>query len=220
MSLAEKMLNVFMKYRLRDLVPFGFSTFLDFVNRKYSTFIFALKCLWHGVQLGEGGRIWGTVKMRRFPGSHIRIGKGFCLVNRAGRYAFNIFPQTLIRTYSSSSKVEIGDGVGANSMAIFCRSQTIRIGARTMLGGNCQIMDSDGHPLWPLSSRWHYSGSEHDAPVYIGEDVFIGLNVVVLKGSSIGNGAVIAAGSVVSGEIPSNCVAGGIPAKVIRYLGD
>ena len=213
-------LNALLKYKLRDLIPFGLHTFRDIVDGKYSTFIFALKCLWHGVQLGGGGRIWGTVKMRRFPGSQIKIGKNFYNVNRPGRYAFNIFPQTLIRTYSSSSKVEIGDGVGANSMAIFCRSQTIRIGARTMLGGNCQIMDSDGHPLWPLSSRSDYPGCEHDAPVYIGSDVFIGLNVVVLKGSSIGNGAVIAAGSVVSGEIPSNCVAGGIPAKVIRYLGD
>jgi acetyltransferase-like isoleucine patch superfamily enzyme len=139
-------------------------------------------------------------------------------VNRAGRYAFNIFPQTLIRTYASSASIQIGEGVGANSMAIFCRSQFISIGARTMIGGNCQIMDSDGHPLWPLSARWDYPGSEHDAPVEIGEDVYIGLNVMILKGSRIGNGAVIAAGSVVSGEIPPNCLAGGIPAKVIRHL--
>lgn len=140
--------------------------------------------------------------MRRFPGSQIRIGNGFYLVNRAGRYAFNIFPQTLMRTYSPTSRIEIGDGVGANSIAIFCRSQSIRIGARTMIGGNCQIMDSDGHALWPLSARWNYPGTDHDEGVDIGEDVFIGINVTVLKGSCIGNGAVIAAGSVVSGNIP------------------
>jgi acetyltransferase-like isoleucine patch superfamily enzyme len=180
--------------------------------------VLQVKCRWHGVQLGAGCRVWGRVKIRRFPGSEINIGRSLYLVNRPGRYAFNIFPQTLIRTYSPSSRIEIGDRVGANSMAIFCRSQTIRIGARTMIGGNCQIMDSDGHPLWPLTARWHYPGNEHDAPVDIGEDVYIGLNVIVLKGSRIGNGAVIAAGSVVSGDIPPNCVAGGIPARVTRQL--
>ena len=180
--------------------------------------VFCLKCRLHGVSLGKGCRVWGRVKLRRFPGSQIRIGQGFYLVNRAGRYAFNIFPQSLLRTYAASSRIEIGEAVGANSVAIFCLSQRIRIGDRTMIGGNCQIMDSDGHPLWPLSARWNYPGTDHDASVDIGEDVYIGLNVVVLKGSRIGNGAVIAAGSVVSGEIPPNCVAGGIPAKVIRRL--
>ena len=213
-------MKIFKKYKLRDLIPFIFPTLLDIIDYRYSTQIFRVKCFWHGVQLRRGCRIWGIVKMRRFPGSQIQIGEGFHLVNRAGRYAFNIFPQTLIRTYSSSSKIEIGHGVGANSMAIFCRSQRIGIGARTMIGGNCQIMDSDGHPLWPLSARWNYPGDEHDASVDIGADVFIGLNVVILKGTIIGNGAVIAAGSVVSGEIPPNCLAGGVPAKVIRYLDD
>jgi acetyltransferase-like isoleucine patch superfamily enzyme len=89
-----------------------------------------------------------------------------------------------------------------------------------MIGGNCQIMDSDGHPLWPLSARRHYPGIEYDAPVDIGDDVYIGLNVLILKGSSIGNGAVIAAGSVVTGMIPPNCLAAGVPAKVIRPLDD
>jgi acetyltransferase-like isoleucine patch superfamily enzyme len=213
-----RIVEILRRYSLRDLLPYACTQFCDRVDLLLSSFVFRLTCCWHGVQLSRACRIWGRVKMRRFPGSQIRIGNEFYLVNRPGRYAFNIFPQTLMRTYSSSARIDIGDGVGANSMAIFCRSQTIRIGARTMIGGNCQIMDSDGHPLWPLTARWHYPGNEHDAPVYIGEDVYIGLNVIVLKGSRIGNGAVIAAGSVVSGDIPPNCVAGGIPARVITQL--
>ena len=210
--------EILRRYSFRDLLPYACAQFFERVDLLVSSFVFRAKCLWHGVQLGGACRIWGRVKIRRFPGSQIRIGERFYLVNRAGRYAFNIFPQALLRTYAASSRIEIGDGVGANSVAIFCRSQTIRIGARTMIGGNCQIMDSDGHPLWPLTARWHYPGNEHDAPVDIGEDVYIGLNVIVLKGSRIGNGAVIAAGSVVSGDIPPNCVAGGIPARVTRQL--
>lgn len=207
-------------YPLRDLVPYACAMFRDWMHLIVSTLLFKMQCTWYGVSVGAGCRVLGGVRMRRFPGSRIYLGKRLSLVNRPGRYAFNIFPQSLMRTYSASSQIEIGDDVGANSVAIFCRSQSIRIGARTMIGGNCQIMDSDGHPLWPLSARRYYPGNEYDAPVDIGEDVYIGLNVVILKGSRIGNGAVIAAGSVVTGDIPPNCVAGGVPAKVIQPLDD
>lgn len=55
-------------------------------------------------------------------------------------------------------------------------------------------------------------------PVYIGKDVFIGMISLVLKGVTIGNGAVIGAGSVVIKDIPANVIAAGNPAKVIKQL--
>ena len=82
--------------------------------------------------------------------------------------------------------------------------------------GNCQITDSDGHSLWPPENRSNYSGAEFDEPVVIGENVFIGLNVIILKGAEIGDNSVIGAGSIVRGKIPANCMAAGVPAKVCR----
>jgi acetyltransferase-like isoleucine patch superfamily enzyme len=215
-----KLIDVLRRYSLRELIPFGLAIFVDAVDCILSTIRFRLLSRWHGVFVGRGSKVWGCVRFRRFPGSTIRIGRNLRAVCRPGRYAFNIFPQALIRTYSQSSRIEIGDDVGFNSIAIFCRSRKIIIGARTMIGGNCQIMDSDGHRLWPPAFRWFYPGNEDDAPVTIGEDVFIGLNVTILKGTSIGSGSVIAAGSIVAGTIPENCLAGGVPARVIRVFAD
>jgi len=212
--------EILLRYRFRDLIPYGLAQVLDAADRLYSSVRFMIQCLWHGVELTRSPppKVWGRAKIRRFPRSQIQIGSGFRLVTRSGRYAYNIFPQALIRTYSETSRVIIGSGVGVNSVALFCRSQTIRIGDNTMIGGNCQIMDSDGHPLWPPASRWNYSGSEHDRSVDIGANVFIGLNVIILKGARIGDGSIIAAGSIVRGDIPANCLAAGIPAKVVRYF--
>lgn len=58
---------------------------------------------------------------------------------------------------------------------------------------------------------------EEYEPIEIGNDVWIGANVIVLDGVSIGNGAIIAAGSVVTKDIPPYAIAGGVPAKIIKY---
>ncbi|EDM37183.1 acetyltransferase with multiple hexapeptide repeats [Pedobacter sp. BAL39] len=54
-------------------------------------------------------------------------------------------------------------------------------------------------------------------PISIGHDVFIGANVVILDGVSVGDGAIIAAGAVVKDDVPPYAIAGGVPAKIIRY---
>lgn len=58
------------------------------------------------------------------------------------------------------------------------------------------------------------------APVVIEDDVFIGMNCIILKGVRIGARSIIAAGSVVTKNIPADCIAAGNPAKVIRLLND
>ena len=56
------------------------------------------------------------------------------------------------------------------------------------------------------------------APIHIGRDVWIGANAVILPGITIGDGAVIAAGAVVTKDVPENTVAGGVPARVIKTI--
>lgn len=69
-------------------------------------------------------------------------------------------------------------------------------------------------------SDFHYIDDEHRFTVIIGNDVWIGSGVKIIEGVTIGDGAIIAAGSIVTKDIPSYAVAGGIPAKIIKYRFD
>lgn len=123
-----------------------------------------------------------------------------------------------IEASTPESVIEFGDGAQLNNNA-FIKSQGpgIRIGARALLGSHVEIFDSDFHDLRPNRRR---DGRPRMAPVELGEDVFVGDGVKILKGVTIGAHSVIGAGSVVTSPIPEGVVAAGNPARVIRALSD
>lgn len=104
--------------------------------------------------------------------------------------------------------LKLGSGYINSHVKIRCFKE-ISIGLNVSISENVTIWDSDAHQI--IGSR-----GEMIQPVKIGDNVWIGNNVIILKGVTIGNGSVIAAGSVVNKNIPDNCLAGGVPAKVIR----
>jgi acetyltransferase-like isoleucine patch superfamily enzyme len=116
------------------------------------------------------------------------------------------------------SVIEVGDGARINNNA-FIKSEGpgVRIGRRALIGSFVEIFDSDFHDLRP--DRRH-DGEPRMAAVDLGEDVFIGDGVKVLKGVTIGRYSVIGAGSVVTSSIPAGVVAAGNPARVLRELDD
>ena len=83
-----------------------------------------------------------------------------------------------------------------------------------MIGPNT-LITTVNHPLSPLERRRHLGIAK---PVSIGNDVWIGGNVTILPGVTIGDNVIIAAGAVVTKDIPDNCVVGGIPARVIKSI--
>ena len=111
------------------------------------------------------------------------------------------------------STIEIGDGAQINNNA-FIKSEGpgIRIGARALLGSEVTIYDSDFHDLHPDRRR---GGQPSMAAVELGENVFVGDRVLILKGVRIGADSVIGAGSVVTSSIPAGMIAAGNPARVI-----
>jgi acetyltransferase-like isoleucine patch superfamily enzyme len=101
-----------------------------------------------------------------------------------------------------------------NNLIILCEGEGVYIGKDTLIGPNVEIYDSDFHDISPVNRKW---GPAKTAKVSIGNNVWLGANVKILKGVKIGDNSIIANSSVVTKSIPENVIAGGIPAKVIRY---
>lgn len=118
-----------------------------------------------------------------------------------------------IEARESTASIEIEEGVWINNNAVIIAERgSIHIGANTLIGTEFTVYDSDFHDLHP---EYRMSGNHKCASVHIGTNVFIGSRVTVLKGVTIGDNAVIAAGSLVTTNVPASSVAGGVPASVI-----
>jgi maltose O-acetyltransferase len=107
--------------------------------------------------------------------------------------------------------LRIGTGCFINYGVDIVAGRAITLGDSVLIGPLVSIVDDDMHQIEPSRER-------RVAPITIGDDVWLGRGVIVLPGASIGDHSVIAAGSVVRGEIPARVVAAGSPAKVLREL--
>jgi acetyltransferase-like isoleucine patch superfamily enzyme len=122
---------------------------------------------------------------------------------------FRLFPPF----YTDFGKnITIGKNVFINSGCHFQDQGGIVIGDNTLIGHNV-VLATINHDLNPLNNR-----KNHYASINIASNVWIGSNATVLPGVTIGEWAVIAAGAVVTNDVPPNTVAGGVPAKVIKTV--
>ncbi len=118
----------------------------------------------------------------------------------------------------NGAKLTIGNNVGISASCIWC-SKSITIGNDVKIGSGCIIMDTDSHSLNYLDRKNDDDFvNTNRKPVVIGDDVLIGTRSIVLKGVSIGERSVIGAGSIVTSDIPSNCIAAGNPCRVIKLI--
>lgn len=119
----------------------------------------------------------------------------------------------------NGAKLRIGDNCAMSSPRVWTH-QEIVIGNNVMLGGNVTIVDSDCHSLNYEYRRDIVKDQQYkkNKPVCIENDVFIGMNVIILKGVTIGARSIIGAGSVVTKSIPADCLAAGNPAIIIKKL--
>jgi acetyltransferase-like isoleucine patch superfamily enzyme len=166
-----------------------------------------------GIEIGPDCWFAGAPNWQRFPGSRIVIGSHCRFRSARWSNRVGVNRPCMISTLLRGAEVVIGNRVGMTG-TIIAAQQSVRIGNDAMLGANVTIMDTDFHN--PSASDRQSLGAS--APVALEENVWLGLNVVVTKGVTIGRDSVIAACSLVTKSIPAGVVAGGIPARVIRAL--
>ena len=145
--------------------------------------------------------------VRRFQCSTISIGDR-CTFNSSSRFnARGINHRCILETGKPGAVLKIGNRCGFSGCSIVADKEVI-IGDHVMVGANTCIGDRDDHP-----DRLGTSPQ----PVHIGNNVFIGMHCIVMKGVTIGDTSIIGAGSIVTKDIPANCIAAGVPCKVIKY---
>lgn len=165
---------------------------------------------------------WRHVKFHGYtiivemPNSKITLGKG--VINSTFESNnVGLFQRTIIIA-KNGGRISIGDGFGISGSTIYAWD-SITIGKNVLIGGNCKIIDNDFHPIDPEKRRLGLNDefTQHKS-IVIGDDCFIGMNSIILKGTELGKNVIVGAGSVVHGTFPDNCVIAGNPAKIIKYL--
>lgn len=185
-----------------------FATLRAVINNCYSvccTFIMRMKCKLMKIEIGHNVRFNGVAKIERFKYSKIIVGNNVTF-NSSDRFNARGIGHCILQTSTDKAIIEIGDNSGLSGVSIVA-NVGVRIGKRVMIGADTKIGDRDDH---------HEIFGNTDAPIQIGDDVFIGMRCLIMKGVTIGRGSIIGAGSVVTKDIPEGVVAAGVPCKVIR----
>lgn len=147
----------------------------------------------------------------------LKIGKDFNA--NSGVNKNPIGGDILIRliVFKPDAHLEIGENVGISNSTIVCWEK-ITIGNNVIIGGSCKIWDTNFHSLDIVQRVSEIDNDVKTSPIVINDNVFIGGSVIIMKGVTIGRNSVIAAGSVVTKNIPENVIAGGNPCVVIKSL--
>lgn len=170
-----------------------------------------------GVELGQGIDIIGLPMVSRWRDSRIAIGGHTILCSSIYSTALGVNHPVVLRTLRPGAQLIIGDRVGISGATI-CAAVRVCIGSDTMLGANVTVVDTDFHSISPATRHSQVPADIATAPVEIGQNVFVGMGSIILKGVYIGDNSVIGAGSVVSRSIPANVIAAGNPCRVLRQL--
>jgi acetyltransferase-like isoleucine patch superfamily enzyme len=166
------------------------------------------------LNVGSSFRVWGKIRFLILGVGSITIGNNFHAVSSRKRSVITLFTPCHISVIGNAI-INIGNNVSLNGTTITSRNK-VCIGDNTQIGPNTIIIDNDGHPIWPPEDRWSKKGPS--APIVIQNDVWIGMNCIILKGVTIGYGSVIAAGSIVIKDVEPNSLYAGNPAKKIKNL--
>lgn len=167
----------------------------------WSGYVAIMRCWLNSWRFEKLGRRCGVEPGVRIS-SHCKVTLGDRVVLRRG---------VLV---GGSGQLHIGSGTAINEQVIIAATISVTIGTNCMLAPRVYVLDVDhdyGSRDIPICKQGY-----RNAPVEIGDDVWIGTQAVILKGVRIGTGAIIAANSVVTRNVEPYTIVGGAPAKFIK----
>jgi acetyltransferase-like isoleucine patch superfamily enzyme len=164
-------------------------------------------------------KIGGKLNVRLHKNSKLLIGKKFHSLN--GKFynpiSRNTFGSILVE---EGGILKIGNNSGMSSSVIWVK-ESVSLGNNVNIGADTLIIDSDCHSLNFTDRRSRGTADNintKSTPVVIEDDVLVGARSIILKGVTIGARSIIGAGSVVTKNIPSDCIAAGNPCNIIKSL--
>jgi len=151
---------------------------------------------------------------------HVNGGKGTLRLGSNVTFGYAMAPclgngAVLVQPRTRDSAIHIGDNTVISNNCAFVAAVSIRIGRGCLIGDLAAVFDCDFHEIDPTRRRESIGAT---SPVTIGNNVWLGSRVMVLRGVTIGDNSVVGAGSIVTRSVPANSVAVGVPGKVIRTL--
>lgn len=174
-----------------------------------STILMRIDCILKNVKLAKKVSFYGKTYFYRKPFSKISIGKNCDFRSLEHSNLIGVNRKCSISTVQKNASIIIGENCGFSGTIIGAFTK-IQLGNKVRCGANTLITDSDWHGDDPRSGA--------PRPIHIEDNVWLGVNSVILKGVTIGRNTVIGANSVVTKNIPANVIAAGNPCKVIREL--
>jgi acetyltransferase-like isoleucine patch superfamily enzyme len=218
-------------YRLkrlnRDNLPHFARLAFQLIKQWFDTKRAYFLARWWRVILGNGGTFVGKIYFRRAPNGTIKIGENCRFLSSFSSNLHGINRPCMLTTLCYGAEIQIGNDTGMSGTVIAATTK-VTIGSRVFCGANTTITDTDSHsldyrdrhPRIFRSQEKDWDEPVNSKPITIEDDVFLGMNVTVLKGVTIGRGTVVGAGSIVAKSLPPFVIAAGQPAKPVASLID
>ena len=173
------------------------------------------------LRICSGVELQGRVLVKGWPlleiddAAVVRIGNNVTLNSSNRSYHINMHSPAKLYVEGQGTEIIIGDDTRIHGTCLHA-CERIEIGKKCLIAANTQIFDCSGHDLSFENVENRLNTKGRTKPVIIEDSVWIGANCIVLPGVRIGRGSVIAAGSVVTKDVPPLCLAAGNPATVVR----
>src|SRR5256714_549258 len=179
--------------------------------------LLALRLRLAGVTVGSGVRLFGSPIVRRWRGSTISIGSGSELRSSRRSNVLGLSHPVVLTTMTRNARIEVGERCGLSGTTL-CAAASISIGPDCLFGADVLVTDNDHHAVAAELRTANSMRAVGVLPIIIGARVFVGARAIILKGSSIGDDAVVGAGAVVVGDVPAKAIVAGNPARVVNAV--